>query len=190
MNSIPILPFLVTFLHELGHALTALATGGHVLALQVNLDGSGVCTTSGGIQAIVLAGGYLGSVLFGNIMLYVAIRHKYFSRMLSGMIAVTMVLVSLIWFSTLSSFVFTALAGGFLLFLFIKVDWSGRAFLLLAGSFSVLYVLHDYQIGPSSDLQAFASIMGLTPIVWMYIWLGVALFITALFVWVTIKNRG
>ena len=32
---------LVTFLHELGHALGALITGGSVLALQVNEDGSG-----------------------------------------------------------------------------------------------------------------------------------------------------
>jgi hypothetical protein len=189
MNQIPILPLLVTFLHELGHALAAIATGGHVVALRVNLDGSGVCTTSGGIQAIVLMGGYLGSVLFGNIMLYVGIRHAFLSRVLSGLIAGSMILVSLIWFSTLSSFVFTALAGGLLLFLFFKVDWSGRAFLLLVGAFSILYVLHDYQIGPSSDLSAFAAIAGLTPLIWMYLWLGKALFITGLFVWVTIKRK-
>ena len=189
MDQIPIFPLLVTFLHEMGHALAALITGGHVVALQINLDGSGVCKTSGGVQALVLMGGYLGSVLFGNIMLYVGIRHKFLSRVLSGIIAVTMVLVSLIWFSTLSSFVFTALAGGFLLFLFIKIDWSGRAFLLLAGAFSILYVLHDYQIGPSSDLQAFASIVGLTPLIWMYIWLGIAAFITTTFVWITLKGE-
>ena len=187
MEHIPILPLLVAFLHELGHALTCLVTGGHVVALQINFDGSGLCTTSGGNRALVDCGGYLGSVLFGNIMLYVGIRHKHFSRVLSGIIAVAMIMASLIWFSTFSSFIITAAIGGILLFLFVKVAWSGRWFLILAGILSIFYVIHD-RIGPSSDLEAFASVVGLTPLIWMYLWLGMALIITATSLWMTLKR--
>jgi uncharacterized membrane protein YciS (DUF1049 family) len=190
MNQIPILSQLVTFLHELGHAMAAMATGGHVLALQVNLDGSGFCTTSGGSRALVLCGGYVGSVLFGNIMLYVGIHYKFLSRIFSAGMAFGMVLVSLMWFSTLISFAFTFLVGGLLLFLFMKVAWAGRAFMIIAGAYSILYVLHDYRIGPSSDLQAFASVMGLTPLLWMYIWLGIAVAITGGFLFLTMKGKN
>jgi len=188
LEHIPILPLLVAFLHELGHAMTCLTTGGHVVTLQVNFDGSGFCTTSGGNQALIDCGGYLGSVIFGNIMLYVGIRHRYFSRVLSGIVAAAMIISSLIWFSTFSSFIITAVIGGLLLFLFAKVAWSGRWFLILAGTLSILYVIQDYRIGPSSDLEAFASVVGLTPLIWMYLWLGVALSITATFLWMTFKK--
>ena len=64
---------LVTFLHELGHALGALITGGSVLALQVNEDGSGWTKTAGGNLGIILMGGYLGSALLGNILFYIVL---------------------------------------------------------------------------------------------------------------------
>ena len=99
-----------------------------------------------------------------------------------------MIISSLIWFSTFSSFIITSVIGGALLFLFVKASWSGRWFLILAGTLSILYVIQDYRIGPSSDLEAFASVVGLTPLIWMYLWLGVALSITATFLWVTFKK--
>ena len=187
---IPILSLLVTFLHELGHALAAIASGGSVTSLQVNLDGSGLCTTSGGNRALIASGGYLGSIIFGNLMLFIGIRHKYLSRILAGGLAVGMVLVSLIWFSTLESFAFTAIVGAILLVLFIKVKHSGRLFLILSGAYSVLYIIRDYQIGPSSDLQSFSSIMGLTSLIWMYVWLGMALLVTGFTLYRTIKIKA
>ncbi len=181
MFSIPILTQLVTFLHELGHAATAIVTGGHVHSLQVNLDGSGLCTSSGGIQLFVICGGYLGSIFFGNLMLYTGIKFKYMSRFLAAGLAICLVFTSLAWFSTLQSFLFTAGIGAVLLFLFIKFPWSGRAFMIITGIYSIFYIIHDYQIGPSSDLQAFSSIAGLNATLWMYVWLVTALIITMLF---------
>lgn len=159
------------------------------MSLQVNPDGSGLTTTSGGFQPLILCGGYLGSVLFGNIMLYMGIRHKHFSRILAAGLAILMVIVSLIWFSTLTSFLFTAIAGCALLFLFVKFSWSGRAFMIVTGIYSVLYIIHDYNIGPSSDLQAFASVAGLTPTIWMYTWLGVAVILTGITMLLTLKTK-
>ena len=182
MISIPVFTQLVTFLHELGHALATIVTGGHVTSLQVNLDGSGLCTSSGGIGLFIICGGYLGSILFGNLMFYAGLKHKYLSRFLAAVLAICLTITSLVWFSTINSFLFTAGIGVVLLFLFVKFPWSGRAFMIITGAYSIFYILHDYQIGPSSDLRAFSNIAGLNPTLWMYIWLMLALVITMLFV--------
>jgi hypothetical protein len=181
MFSIPGLTLIVTFLHELGHAVATLVTGGHVLALQVNFDGSGLTTSSGGILPIVICGGYLGSIFFGNLMFYAGIKYKYLSRYLAGALAIGMIIASFIWFSTLTSLLFTLGMGIVLMILFFKIPWSGRVFMIITGAYSIFYIIHDYRIGPSSDLQAFSNIAGLNPTLWMYIWLVIALVITLLF---------
>lgn len=55
----------VTFVHESGHGLAALLTGGQFHTLSVMADGSGVATTAGGARALILPAGYLGAALFG-----------------------------------------------------------------------------------------------------------------------------
>jgi hypothetical protein len=189
MYSIPILTQLVTFLHEIGHATATIVTGGHVRSLQVNLDGSGLCTSSGGIRLFIICGGYLGSIFFGNLILYTGIKFKYMSRFFAAGLAVCLIFASLFWFSTLQSFLFTAGIGAVLLFLFIKFSWSGRVFMIVTGIYSIFYILHDYQTGPSSDLVAFSSIAGFNATLWMYVWLVTALIITMLFLGLTLKKK-
>ena len=67
-------PFMLfaTFVHELGHALMAIATGGKVINLEVFLDGAGLTTTTGGFRFLILSGGYLGSTIVGAILLILA----------------------------------------------------------------------------------------------------------------------
>lgn len=59
----------VTFIHEGGHALATILTGGLPTALGVSPDGSGVTLSRGGIGAIINAAGYLGATLFGALLL-------------------------------------------------------------------------------------------------------------------------
>ena len=60
---------LVTFLHEGGHALAALATGGAVRGIEVYADGSGVTWTQGGLSLAVVSAGYLGATLYGALLI-------------------------------------------------------------------------------------------------------------------------
>ena len=99
-----------------------------------------------------------------------------------------MVLVSVIWFSTLQSFAITAIMGLILVLCFVKIAWSGRIFLIGSGAYSILYIIKDYNVGPSSDLQAFSRIMGLTPLIWMYVWLAGAVLISLLFLKSLVKK--
>jgi hypothetical protein len=188
LPNIPILYLLVTFLHEFGHASACIATGGHVLSLQVNPDGSGLCTSAGGNAAIVTAGGYLGSIFFGNIMLYFGIKHKCLSSFIAIALSGMMVLASLIWFSTLQSFAITLIIGLVLTACFLKISWSGRWFMISAGGYSIAYIIKDYSVGPSSDLQAFSGIVGLTPFIWMYVWLIGAVMITVISVRIMLRK--
>jgi hypothetical protein len=60
----------VTFVHESGHGLAAILTGGSFVKFTVYGDGSGVATTIGGSRALILPAGYLGAALFGAVLFY------------------------------------------------------------------------------------------------------------------------
>src|SRR5881394_2597309 len=73
----------VTFIHEGGHALAALATGNTVASLSVAMNGSGeTYTTQGGLisQMIVSSAGYLAAMTYGALLL-VLIRRSVAARL-------------------------------------------------------------------------------------------------------------
>src|SRR5262245_50958528 len=65
---------LTTIIHEGGHALMTMLTGGSVLSIGINPDGSGVTYSSSGIPGLIYMAGYLGATLFGAIALHVGRR--------------------------------------------------------------------------------------------------------------------
>ncbi len=75
-SSVVLYPFrlFVTFVHELGHGLTAVVTGGSFEQFTVYENGAGVTTTRGGSPFLVPQMGYLGAALFGAILLFAANR--------------------------------------------------------------------------------------------------------------------
>ena len=60
----------VTFVHESGHGLTAILTGGRFDHFQVLDNGAGLAYTAGGSRFLVPQMGYLGAALFGAVLLY------------------------------------------------------------------------------------------------------------------------
>ncbi|MBV6439189.1 MAG: hypothetical protein DYG98_20555 [Haliscomenobacteraceae bacterium CHB4] len=165
---------LVTFLHEFGHALGAILTGGAVSGMQINPDGSGYTVTQGGSPGVVLMGGYLGSALLGNILFRIGARHPSFTRVTLLTLSCLMVLAGVVWFESFGS---TALLLGFAALLFVvacNTDW-GQDVLMFLGLAAVLYIIQDFNVGPQSDLAMYEQEVGVFPShVWMYVWLGVA----------------
>ncbi len=111
----------VTFIHEGGHAIAALLTGNSVAALSVAANASGeTYTTQGGIisQVLVSSAGYIGSMIFGALLL-VLIRKAVAARIVllgSALVifALTMIfgLIKPLFSSgALSGIPFTLLAG-------------------------------------------------------------------------------
>lgn len=88
----------VTFIHEGGHALAAVLTGGIPAALGVSPDGSGVTLTRGGIGAVINAAGYLGATLYGALLLALLRRGMAAQKLLlvmAGSVALTLPLALL-----------------------------------------------------------------------------------------------
>jgi hypothetical protein len=67
------LRYLGVFVHEMGHGLAALISGGSFYWFQMNMDG-GVAITGGGLQGLVLLGGLLGPALTGSLLLMASTR--------------------------------------------------------------------------------------------------------------------
>ena len=170
----------VTFLHEFGHAAGALITGGAVEYIAIETNSAGVTSTFNGNRSVILMGGYIGSAIFGNLLFYIgARRHKWVKPTLILVIA-AMQITGFIWYNTLFT---TAVLCGFSALLFIvgfKTKY-GREILMLLGLASIIYIIQDFNVGPTSDLAQMERELKYIPAkVWMYIWLGIVLAILAL----------
>ncbi|HML20381.1 MAG TPA: M50 family metallopeptidase [Aggregatilinea sp.] len=64
----------VTMIHELSHGLAAVLTGGSFLHFEVTKYGAGLAYTDGGSRFVIIQAGYVGTALFGAILLYAANR--------------------------------------------------------------------------------------------------------------------
>ena len=164
---------LVTFLHEFGHAMGALITGGSVNEVQINPDGSGYTTTVGGFRSITIMGGYIGSAILGNILFYIGTRGQKLIKPVLFLLAAAMFFTAFFWynsmFTTIVLIVFAIVLG----FIGLKTKFGGEVLMFL-GLASIIYIIQDFNVGPSSDLAAYAETMIILPAtVWKYIWLGI-----------------
>lgn len=81
----------VTYIHEAGHSLVAIITGGQVMGFTVSANGSGVAQTVGGARAAILPAGYLGAAFFGSALFFLANRFPRWVRGLAIFIGAFMV---------------------------------------------------------------------------------------------------
>ena len=161
---------LVTFLHEFGHAFGALISGGKVLSIQINKDGSGLTTSQGGWENLILIGGYLGSIIFGNLMFVFGVRMPRVSRFVLILLAICMAVSAIVWFSTASTSVMLIAFAAVLFYVSEKTIWQPEILMLL-GLLCIAYIIQDFNAGSSSDIQKFAQNTWInSPTVWMFIW--------------------
>jgi len=66
----------VTYLHEIGHALAALATFGGVNRVALDWSGSGVTFTQGGLGLLISSAGYLTTTVYGSALLLFLRRER------------------------------------------------------------------------------------------------------------------
>lgn len=203
-----------TFIHESAHALMTLVTGGSVMSLTVSPDGSGMVwsQTTGLSSLLVSSAGYMGTTLFGTLLL-VWMRFGLKSRLAlylcSGLIAVMTVVFGFIapFWNFLSnvtffSVVFTVFSGAVLtagLFAIAKfatdkwVNFS-LAFLavqcLLNAFFSLktLFVITT-ATDASSDAANMAAATGIPAVLWVILWIAISLVMMAVGVRLY-ANRG
>lgn len=98
VGSIPIIryPFrlLMTFVHEFGHGIAAIITGGHFESFVINPDGSGLAYSAGGWRFIIIPAGYLGVAVFAAVLITLGRSHRW-SRIALGSIGTMLILLTL-----------------------------------------------------------------------------------------------
>ena len=141
------LRFFSILVHECSHAIACVLTGGYVDRIQLNQTGESVTFTHGGNPVAVSSAGYLGSVLFGCVCLYLS-RFTRFTRywclaigiLLAGM---TLSLVSL--FGDLFGFVYGITAGLTIGLVGWRFDKLSPYFLKFIGVAVCLFAFMDIQ---------------------------------------------
>jgi len=75
----------VVFIHEAGHAVTTVLTGGQVISMVVTPWQSGYVQHVGGNPLFIAAAGYVGSALFGGLLLLLSTRDEWASAIFFGL---------------------------------------------------------------------------------------------------------
>lgn len=183
---------MVVLFHELSHGLMALATGGKVLNIVVTWEEGGFCETEGGIAALIVSAGYLGSMFFGGLLLYLSRFSSYVPGVYTILaLTLTAAILTVLSDSFSRSFA-TALAAVFLLVGLLAPAMISALFLRVLGTVSCLYSLFDIYgdvlagDGPgaetANDALVFSEITGVSPTLVGLAWLAVsfAYFVTVL----------
>lgn len=76
-----------TLVHEFSHAIVTVLTGGHVSGMTIVADGAGhggLTMSRGGIEFFSIQAGYLGTAIFGSLLVYLSQFHKLSKGILVG----------------------------------------------------------------------------------------------------------
>jgi hypothetical protein len=175
------LEWVETFFHEISHGLMALATGGEISRVELHIDGSGLCYTSGGWAFLVSFSGYSGAVLWGALLYrVVGATNQHLARFLVAILGILVLVSGILWVRDLvTTFIFAVIlvmiiaahaVGRFQL-----TQWVVRfiaLYVMLSAARTPLYLLDGRSRG---DGEALASMTYVPEILWVLIWEVIAL---------------
>ena len=174
------LKIFVVFLHEISHGLAAVATGGSIERIELSANEGGVCWTRGGSRFLTASAGYLGSMLWGGLLLVAGARTR-FDRALVGLVGLFVIVVTLLYVRTGFGLAYGVGAGALLVGVATALPPGVSDTLLrVIGTVSCLYVPWDIasdillRDAPESDAHAIATITGIPAVVWGVIWIVLA----------------
>jgi hypothetical protein len=201
-----------TMIHELGHALVCVLTGGHVAGLTIVGDGAGhggITSSLGGIQFFIAQAGYLGTAFFGCLLIFLG-QFSRFSKIILGALGVfigafTIYFVGLNVFHTGLAGIFSFLWGGaisaVLLWMSIKFDSKSAnlAVLFLAvqtalNSISCIFLLVQVYlgfipVGGWSDATVMENMTHIPAFLWSLLWFLISCLMLGFTLWQTYGKR-
>ncbi|KAJ6186684.1 hypothetical protein N7519_007985 [Penicillium mononematosum] len=167
---------LVIAFHEFGHAITACCTGGKVKSISLDPHEGGVTHMQGGMSAITLPAGYLGSSIIGALLIFAGfniVASKVASIVLGVCFLLTLWWARRDWLTIMT----VLLAVGLLVACwFIAHGEALRWVVLFIGVMSGLYSVWDIcddlilRKVNSSDASVFAKRYGGSSQCWGVIW--------------------
>lgn len=195
-NTVVIYPLkiFVVFMHEVSHGVASIATGGSIVEIEVNPQQGGHARTRGGSRFWTLTAGYLGSLLWGGLILLLAAR-THLDKAISVLIGIGMVAVTIGFGSDTFTYLF-GIGFGVVLILFgfflpeVVNDWTLR----IIGVTSCLYAILDIKSDVldrsevPSDARMLAEEYGMTTEFWGIVWIVIAIGLTFWFLYISGKS--
>ncbi len=174
---------LVTFLHEFGHGFWAIITWWSVKSIDINSDWSWVAVTAWWWRSIVLMWWYIWSAIFWNLLLYIWLKEVKHSEKVIYFLAWLMIFSWVWWFTDIVSTIILFLISWVFILLAKKTNFDSLVLQFLWVT-SLLHIIEDFNVWPSSDLSKFSEIFIIIPqFMWMYFWLILVLVIT----WINLR---
>ncbi|HYP29995.1 MAG TPA: M50 family metallopeptidase [Blastocatellia bacterium] len=148
----------VTFIHEAGHALAALASLGAVNQIEVYLNGSGITETIGGSSLLISSAGYLTTAVMGSGLL-LFLRRARNARVSAIGTSLLLLFVTLFFGGSLLTWVAGLALGGGLMWLGVKGRPKLSRFMM---SFLAIQLLLNafYDLKTLMYISAFEPMMG------------------------------
>ncbi len=173
----------VVFLHELSHGLMALATGGHIESIALDWREGGETISRGGSAFLTLSAGYLGSLLWGLLLVGLArTRDRRVPGWTLVALGALMLGVTALFVRGAFGLVFGLLFGAALLLAGRLLPLAGARVVLTAlGLTRALYALLDIRSdiidrpGQLSDASMLAHLTGIPTLAWGVLWGGLGL---------------
>ncbi|MBK8285039.1 MAG: M50 family metallopeptidase [Ahniella sp.] len=186
-----------TFIHELSHGLAAMVTGGEFLRFRVEPDLSGVATSAGGWRWVVASAGYVGSAVFGGLLLAIHARLLGARALLIGL-AVMFAVLCLLFLRNLFGVAAALGLTAALLLAGLKLPATARSWLvdILAlqlildgyGSLFTVFLLSSSE-QVRTDAHTMAAMSWLPASAWAVIWALLSTFVLALSVKIAVSGR-
>lgn len=172
------LKIFVVFIHETGHALATLLTGGRVLSMVVTPWQSGYVEPLGGNALIIASAGYLGSALFGGILLSLSGRRQWTQRIFTTL-AIVFGVVTICFVRNLFGWIFgLGTTAIFSLLAYKRFPFSVYLVDILAvmSSMYALYDLSDFLwLGARTDAVILSDITRVPAFIWALLWSAISL---------------
>ena len=196
---------LLTIVHELGHGLAALLTGGSFIRFEISPNGSGLAYTAGGWRFVVIPAGYLGVAIFGAMLILLGRSHRW-SRLAMGAMGGGMILLAIRFaiptiftpqiFNGLLTTVASIIFGALFLGVALKATSSWIIFLLHAVAiqagltaftdlFTVVGLSTRFLSAPANDARSMAELTFIPAIIWAVLWVAAALLLIGGAIWIT-----
>ncbi|MCB1221886.1 MAG: M50 family metallopeptidase [Planctomycetales bacterium] len=177
------LKLLVVFFHELSHAIAAIITGGKVHGMELNIREGGLTYHSGGNFFLIASAGYLGSMLWGA-MLILAARFVKRRQVVTFLLGLVLLGAGLLFMRPIFGFgfIFCLVVGFLMLFLASRAEDGWHNFLLkLIGITSCLYAVLDIKSDIldrphlHSDAVALQQLTLIPSVVWGVLWMALSI---------------
>lgn len=181
------LKIFVVLLHEVSHAVAALATGGSVSHIVLDPREGGATYTLGGSAFVTLSAGYLGSLAWGALMVEAARARRIRTDWVNGVVGGMVIVLTLLVIRGGFGLAFGALFGLALMVLARRAPLElNRSVLLTLGMTSSLYAILDIKSDIldrpelESDAHMLAELTGIPTVAWGVLWIALALVVTFL----------